>query len=123
MGTVLSIFPSELGWLGVAGCDGRVMGVCFGHARPLDAERRLTAEFGSGLEMDDWHPELRRRLQAYAQGAADDFQDIAVDVAGLTPFQQRVIRGLRRVGYGQTVSYGELAQRVGAPRSARAVGR
>ncbi len=42
--------------------------------------------------------------------------------AGLTAFQRQVIEELGRVPFGQRVSYQELAQRVGRPRAARAVG-
>jgi methylated-DNA-[protein]-cysteine S-methyltransferase len=39
-----------------------------------------------------------------------------------TPFQQRVWAELRQIPYGETVSYGELANRIGRPSAARAVG-
>jgi methylated-DNA-[protein]-cysteine S-methyltransferase len=123
MSISLSMFPSELGWFGIAGRNGRLIGLCFGHAAAADVERRMAAEFGSGLDVEDWAPQLRERLQAYTEGAADDFQDIEVDLHELTPFQQRVVRRLRQVRYGQTVSYKKLAQQAGAPGSARAVGR
>lgn len=48
--------------------------------------------------------------------------DLPLDLRG-TPFQQRVWAELLRIPYGQTVSYSELAQRVGRPAAARAVGR
>ncbi len=47
--------------------------------------------------------------------------DLPLDLRG-TPFQQQVWAELRKVPYGQTVSYGELARRVGRPGAARAVG-
>ena len=40
----------------------------------------------------------------------------------LTAFQESVVLAIRAVGYGQTVSYGELAELAGYPRAARAVG-
>jgi methylated-DNA-[protein]-cysteine S-methyltransferase len=39
-----------------------------------------------------------------------------------TPFQQRVWAALRAIPYGTTISYGELAARIGRPRASRAVG-
>ncbi|MCL1888635.1 MAG: methylated-DNA--[protein]-cysteine S-methyltransferase [Kiritimatiellaeota bacterium] len=39
-----------------------------------------------------------------------------------TPFRMRVWAELRKVGFGERVSYGELARRVGSPQAARAVG-
>jgi AraC family transcriptional regulator of adaptative response/methylated-DNA-[protein]-cysteine methyltransferase len=46
--------------------------------------------------------------------------DLPLDLRG-TAFQRRVWQALRRVPVGQTVSYAELARRIGAPRAARAV--
>jgi methylated-DNA-[protein]-cysteine S-methyltransferase len=45
-----------------------------------------------------------------------------VDLDGLPPFQRTVLTALRRIGRGRTISYGELAERVGKPGAARAVG-
>lgn len=39
-----------------------------------------------------------------------------------TPFQRRVWAALRTIPYGETVSYGQLAERLGAPSASRAVG-
>ena len=47
--------------------------------------------------------------------------DLPLDLEG-TPFQQRVWRELCEIPYGETISYGELAIRIGKPGSARAVG-
>jgi methylated-DNA-[protein]-cysteine S-methyltransferase len=41
---------------------------------------------------------------------------------GGTPFQRRVWDEIRRIPYGETLSYAELARRAGAPGSARAAG-
>lgn len=47
--------------------------------------------------------------------------DLPLDIRG-TAFQQRVWQALREIPAGRTVSYSEVAQRIGAPRAARAVG-
>lgn len=47
---------------------------------------------------------------------------VDIDLAGLTSFQQQVLRAAVSIPYGQTWTYGELAEEVGAPRAARAVG-
>lgn len=65
--------------------------------------------------------ETRRQLAAYFAGELRRF-DLPVALCG-TAFQRRVWAELAAVGYGETISYGELARRVGAPGSARAVGR
>jgi len=67
--------------------------------------------------------ELRDRamaeLAAYPAGGA---LNCPVDLAGLPPFQRRVLAALRKVGRGTTIAYGELAARLGKPGGARAVG-
>ncbi|MDQ4008929.1 MAG: methylated-DNA--[protein]-cysteine S-methyltransferase [Actinomycetota bacterium] len=73
---------------------------------------------------DDAHPLLARaraQLTAYFAGDLKEF-DLPLAGAG-TPFQQRVWQALREIGYGETVTYGEIARRLGLPPGAsRAVG-
>lgn len=75
-------------------------------------------------ERDDTHEVLvaaRTQLEAYFAGDLKDF-DLPLAAAG-TPFQQRVWEALRRIDYGETVTYGEIARRLGLPPGAsRAVG-
>ncbi|HMQ17039.1 MAG TPA: methylated-DNA--[protein]-cysteine S-methyltransferase, partial [Phycisphaerae bacterium] len=66
-------------------------------------------------------PELARELARFFAGKRVDF-DVKLDVADAGAFEQAVWRACRRIPYGQTVSYARLAQRVGRPRAARAVG-
>jgi methylated-DNA-[protein]-cysteine S-methyltransferase len=64
--------------------------------------------------------EVRRQLEAYFAGDLTEFE---LPLAPrTTPFQGRVLAELRKVPYGSTVSYGELARRVGNPKASRAVG-
>jgi len=61
-----------------------------------------------------------RELEEYFAGARKNFT-VPLAPRG-TEFQTRVWAELRKVGYGERVSYGELARRAGAPNAARAVG-
>jgi len=60
-------------------------------------------------------------VRAYLAGDLTAVDDVAVDPGG-TPFQARVWAELRRIPAGTTISYGELARRVGQPAASRAVG-
>ena len=60
------------------------------------------------------------QLGAYFEGGLTDF-DLPLAPAG-TPFQLRVWQALRDIPYGETVSYGQLAVRIGSPTASRAVG-
>jgi methylated-DNA-[protein]-cysteine S-methyltransferase len=64
--------------------------------------------------------ETIRQLQAYFQGELKSF-DLPLSLEG-TDFQLRVWHSLCEIPYGQTISYGQLACRVGNPKAARAVG-
>lgn len=61
-----------------------------------------------------------RQLEAYFSGELTEF-DLPL-APKTTPFQGRVLAELVKVPFGTTVSYGELARRVGNPQAARAVG-
>ncbi|OBK12616.1 methylated-DNA--[protein]-cysteine S-methyltransferase [Mycobacterium asiaticum] len=69
---------------------------------------------------DDAFAEAVRQLDAYFAGELTDF-DVELDLGG-TPFQQRVWNALLTIPYGETRSYGEIAQQINAPGAARAVG-
>jgi methylated-DNA-[protein]-cysteine S-methyltransferase len=64
--------------------------------------------------------EAKRQLAAYFNGELKAF-DLPLHMQG-TPFQQRVWKALQDIPYGSTISYGELARRVGNPNASRAVG-
>jgi len=64
--------------------------------------------------------EVIRQLQAYFGGELKDF-DLPLSLEG-TEFQLHVWRSLRTIPYGETISYGQLAQRIGKPKAVRAVG-
>ena len=64
--------------------------------------------------------ETKRQLAAYFAGTLYSF-DLPLHLQG-TPFQLRVWEQLRQIPYGQVISYGELARRVGNPNACRAVG-
>ena len=60
------------------------------------------------------------QLSEYFAGARKDF-DLPLRLTG-TPFQQAVWDALARIPYGQTQTYGQIAEVIGSPSAARAVG-
>ncbi len=74
-------------------------------------------------ERVDWLPLLdkaRQELDAYFAGQLREFT-LPLDLHG-TPFQRSVWEALRRIGYGETQSYADVARAVGRPNALRAVG-
>jgi methylated-DNA-[protein]-cysteine S-methyltransferase len=63
------------------------------------------------------------RLEAYFAGERVDLSDAPLDLAGVPEFHRRLYAEMLRLGWGEVVTYGELAARVGAPGAAQAVGR
>lgn len=78
-------------------------------------------ELADALWTEDTGTEPARQLEAYFAGERTVF-DLELAPEG-TPFQQRVWAALCEIPFGQTISYGELAARVGRPLGAQAVGR
>lgn len=119
-------FPSKLGWMAIAVADATVRRLTFGHRSAASARAAL-----SMIAADRIPPAgnagrqaraIARRLQAYAAGRPDEFIDVAVDLERFGEFQQRVLNACRRIHYGSTISYAELAALAGSPNAARAVG-
>jgi methylated-DNA-[protein]-cysteine S-methyltransferase len=82
--------------------------------------RRPKSPPGTWVEDKKRFKEVVRQLQAYFEGKLKDF-DLPLVLEG-TEFQLLVWRNLRKIPYGETVSYGQLARRIGSPDAARAVG-
>ena len=64
--------------------------------------------------------EAARQLHAYFDGTLTQF-DLPLNMTG-TAFQLRCWEALRTIPYGETISYGEQARRIGQPKAVRAVG-
>lgn len=119
----ISLFPTELGWFALVGIGRQVQGLAFGHASKDEARRDLERRWTGGeLDEKDWNPTARKICTDYAAGKPADFSRIDVTLAARTDFQRKVLLVVRGLEYGETASYGEVAERAGAPGAARAVG-
>ena len=83
--------------------------------------RRHYGENGSRLEPARNPNGLTDAIRSYFAGELEAIDVLPVQAAG-TPFQREVWRALRQIPCGTTISYGELAARIGRPRAVRAVG-
>ncbi len=105
---------SPVGTLLIRGTDSAVTGVFMETHR---GDRSLLA----GAVRDEWPLRVAcSQLEEYFDGDRREFS-VAVEAVG-TDFQRRVWRALRAIPYGKTISYGELARRIGNPNAVRAVG-
>jgi methylated-DNA-[protein]-cysteine S-methyltransferase len=118
--TIFSRRPSALGELLLVGerrGAGTVLTGCY-----LPDHRRGPAVDPSWVEDDAAFASIASAIDAHLAGDATATADLRVAFRGGTPFQRRTWEALRRVPAGSTVTYGELAAHLGAPRAARAVG-
>ena len=65
---------------------------------------------------------LTGAMRAYFKGDIGAIDRLPVDQTAGTPFQKSVWRALRRIPKGKTISYAELARRIGKPKAVRAAG-
>ena len=105
---------SPVGLLTLAGVGSTLM-----HLRMVDQTHEPDR---SGWEPadDDTFPEAVEQLSAYFAGELTEF-DLDLELAG-TEFQRRVWAALRTIPYGETRSYGQIAEQIGSSGASRAVG-
>ncbi len=110
---------SPVGKIVILANETAVTGVYFYDA-VKEAETDGSAAGGTGACPNSVTALAAREITEYLEGKRKEF-DIPVEEHG-TPFQERVWAELSRIPYGETVSYGELAERIGAPGASRACG-
>lgn len=112
-------FASPLGTIRLCGTERGLTGLY------MEAHRHGPAETAhNGWRRDDARfPEAIAQLNEYFAGGRQTFT-IPLDRESLggTAFQREVWRTLETIRYGETISYGELAKRLGQPAAVRAVG-
>jgi O-6-methylguanine DNA methyltransferase len=94
-------------------------------ATPELTEARIARSAGASIQSE---PPLEitaiiTRVLKHLQGDLQDFRDVPVDLEGANTFVRKVCHAVREVPAGQTVTYAELASRIGQRSDARAVGR
>lgn len=103
------IMDSPVGPLTLEEKGGKLSGVFFGEKN--GSERNQNSEVLK---------EAQKQLTEYFQGKRSRF-DLPLQLEG-TSFRKQVWQALQQIPYGQTISYGQLAKKIGNPRAVRAVG-
>ncbi|HEY1611247.1 MAG TPA: bifunctional DNA-binding transcriptional regulator/O6-methylguanine-DNA methyltransferase Ada [Paraburkholderia sp.] len=113
--------PTPLGTVLVAATDKGICRIAFGDdAASLVAS--LRADFANAAQIDEDTASITpflAQIDAYLHGGRERFA-LPLDIAA-TAFQQRVWDALQRIPYGETRSYTQIAEALGAPRAVRAV--
>jgi methylated-DNA-[protein]-cysteine S-methyltransferase len=115
------LFETKLGWCGIAWSDQGIT-----RFRLPDADRMAVEKaFGARARPHEPPPHVAAAVEEarrYFGGEPIDFSALGLDLANVEPFRRTIYDALRAVGWGETVTYGELAKLAGAPGAAQEVG-
>ena len=119
-----TLFDTAIGRCGVAWAPAGIVAVQLPEASPEATRARLLRKARGAPEAVP-PPAVRRAIDemtALLEGARHDLAWVPLDLDGVPPFERRVYEAIRLVGPGSTITYGELAARLGEPGAAQAVG-
>jgi len=119
-----TLFETPLGSAGIAWSERGVSGVQLPEPDVATARGRLKRRFPGGVEASP-PPEVRsaiREIMALLDGQPSDLSGVQLDMARVPAFDQQVYAVARTIPVGETVSYGQIARRLGDPGLARDVG-
>jgi methylated-DNA-[protein]-cysteine S-methyltransferase len=118
------VFETPLGWLGIAWSEKGLTQLQLPSHDRTATERRLQRRTVDSVESDPpaWVAEIVETLKRYAAGEQVDFSSVPVDLAGIDAFRLAIYDAARKLAFGETTTYGELAARAGYPGEARDTG-
>lgn len=103
-------YKTEIGLIGIAEEDGYISDMVFGSEVPEGAEKGETRLIRMAFD----------QIEEYLSGKRKVF-DLPLLIEG-TKFQEKVWNELLKIPYGETRTYGQVAEAVGKPKAVRAVG-
>jgi methylated-DNA-[protein]-cysteine S-methyltransferase len=124
MASGFALFDTAIGRCGVAWGERGVAGVQLPEAGERETRARMLQRFPAAGEATA-PPEVQGvidRIVALLHGEMSDLSSIPLDMDQVPAFHRRVYEAARAIPPGMTLSYGDIAARVGAPGAARAVG-
>jgi len=117
------LFDTKLGFAGIAWSDDGIT-----RFRLPDADRAATEQHfeakGNAAPPPPSIAAVVDEAKRYFSGERIDFSSITLDLKSVEPFRRAIYDALRKISFGETVTYGELAKRAGAnaPQAAQEVG-
>jgi O-6-methylguanine DNA methyltransferase len=119
-----ALFDTAVGRCSIAWSERGVVGVHLPDVGDAEMRARVLRRFPGAREASP--PTTVRAaidgIGALLRGEASDLSKVALDMDRVPPFHRRVYEAARAIAPGATLSYGEVAARIGAPAAARAVG-
>jgi methylated-DNA-[protein]-cysteine S-methyltransferase len=119
-----AIFDTTVGRCGIAWSQAGVVGVHLPEAREIETRRRMLRQYPEARELCP-PPEVGIAIDgivALLRGHLCDFSDVTLDMQGVSPFNRRVYELTRAIPRGETMTFAEIAKRLGASGASHAVG-
>ena len=119
-----TLFATAVGPCGIAWGDDGIVGVNLPEGDEAATRSRLRRRFAPAPECAA-PPDVQHAIDAIVallRGERVDLSGIRLDMSDVPPFQRRVYEAAREIPPGSTLSYGEIARRIGDPGAARSVG-
>lgn len=120
----MAFFDTAIGRCGLAWGERGVIGIQLPEIRDVETRARLVRRYPDARETSP-PADVQRALDQIAallRGEASDLSAIALDMDRVPPFHRKVFEAARCIPPGATLSYGEVAAKLGMPGSARSVG-
>jgi O-6-methylguanine DNA methyltransferase len=116
------VFETEMGWVGIAGADGKISELAL--PRPTRAEAVSAISAGTGDQAVESLHDFSGQAEQIAAYFAGQDTDLTCDLelSDHTDFQRRVWAKAREIPYGEMRSYGWIADQIGCSAGPRAVG-
>lgn len=121
-----ALFDSAIGLCGIAWGPHGITGVLLPEPSESAMRDQLAARHPDAMEGEPPEPvrlAIDRIRTVLAGRSKDDLSDLELDMTGLSDFLRRAYAVTRAIGPGHTMTYGQVAERIGSPGLARAVGR
>lgn len=123
--TEMTLFETPVGTVGIAWTKQGIVGVQLPEKSRKATLERLKARFPEAEQTERTSPEAQRAVSGITRllgGRKVDLTGVRLDLDGVPDFHRKVYTAARRIGPGETRSYGQVATKLGKPGAARAVG-
>jgi methylated-DNA-[protein]-cysteine S-methyltransferase len=123
LGRAYTIFDTAIGRCGIAWGQSGIVGVQLPEAREIETRKRLFLLYPEARETRP-APDVEAVIEgivALLRGQTGDFSDVTLDMRGIHLFDQRVYQITSRIPRGETLTYNEIAARLGASGAVRSV--
>jgi methylated-DNA-[protein]-cysteine S-methyltransferase len=119
-----AVLETVIGFMGIAWNEKGLIRLCLPERSREAVERRLLRHGGvsSATAQPPWVVELIASIKAYAAGEDVDFSGVPVDLDGVDDFRLAIYDAARKLSFGETTTYGELAKTAGHAGLARETG-